>query len=65
MKSSSENKTKVVPSFALSFGHGVSRGFVRPRGRGGLWHQGRSSRGKPKENEVSMTDLEEALPVVE
>lgn len=49
----------------LGFGHNSNRGLFRNRRRGGLsWHNKRS-RDKSEEREVSMTDLEEALPSME
>lgn len=50
------SKPLSVPKFT-SFGQGVTRGFIRGRGRG---------RGNRIDiTEVSMTDLQEALPIIE
>ena len=60
-----ESKRTAGKPKSASFGHGVTRGFFKNRGRGAAWHQ--QGRGKKKENanEVTMAELEEALPVVD
>lgn len=63
------NKAKHTPKFA-SFGHGASRGFFKGRGRGGFGYQNRNANKKTKGNQadvndVSMTELAEALPPME
>ena len=58
---------KHVPTKMLGFGHSSNRGLFRNR-RGGLhqqWSKNKKSQAKNEETEVSMADLEEALPSME
>ncbi|XP_057378620.1 zinc finger protein 511-like [Daphnia carinata] len=69
-----EKKKKIVqtdssastskPGRMLGFGHTSNRGFFRNRGRGGTHRSDRKPR-STNEGEVSMADLEDALPSME
>ena len=47
---------------SVGFGHGATRGFAKGRGRGGRRQQ--ISKQTSDEKDVSMAELEEALPTV-
>ncbi|EFX70982.1 hypothetical protein DAPPUDRAFT_309247 [Daphnia pulex] len=49
----------------FGFGHSSNRGMFRSRGRGGFHSGNKKSRNTAEDLEVSMADLEEALPSME